>query len=457
MQPSEQKNIGQAGDDRLGRLYVSFYNLVENPFRSYNDPKYFWLGEKHLEALAHLKLGIEEDKGIMVLTGEEGVGKSVLTNCLLRVVDCDILAVPYYGKDARANDFFKFLAETFSLGDISNSKSEVLVRFRKVLFYNHEKNRKVLLIFNNANDLDREILEQARLLSNIETEGRKLLSVLLVGTTGFLEILGQSANKALLQRVAIRCRLDQLSENETVAYIRHRIKAAGGVRELFTSEAIREFYLLTGGNPGLINIVCDHVLMQGYFDRLSLINDEVIKRYARHTSDIFDGDTKKISELKVSSKDSRERKTDSKRTWVWVIPFQVMVLALLFWFSISDLPRTFRGEPPTTEFGTIYFESNATVPLDIEAAKLEKIMVFAKENSTSHIRITGHSDNVGSREVNIRVSRKRAEQIRDYLVAKGIKLRRIEVVAMGPDRPIANNETSEGRRKNRRVEIEMIR
>jgi type II secretory pathway predicted ATPase ExeA/outer membrane protein OmpA-like peptidoglycan-associated protein len=453
MQPTKQQ-IDRGHEDRLGRMYVSYYNLIENPFRSGNNPRYFWLCEKHLEALAYLKLGVEDDKGILVLTGEEGVGKSVLLDCLIRVVEFDIFAAPFNGRDACVHDFFKFFAETFRLGDIARSKVNVLAGIKEFLKSSYQNNRKVLLILKNAHTLDHEIMEQARLLSDFEVHGRKLLSILFIGSDRFLEVISQPDNKALLQRVAIRCRLDPLSEEDTGAYIKHRIKTAGGVRELFTSEAVREIHSVTKGNPGLINIICDHALMKGYLDRLGTIDDEVIKHYARNTRHLLDCDSKEIPEYKVAPTESRVRKTGAERRWVFLV--LAMVVAPLFWIFVGELRRSFHSRPPSPKFQNIYFELSETTLPDSATITLKKVVGYLKENPASRIRIVGHSDNVGSRKANIRLSRKRAEMVKERLLARNINQARIEIDSKGPDSPTATNDTSEGRKKNRRVEIEVI-
>ena len=419
MQSSGQHIDRQSGEDRLDRLYVSYYNLVENPFKSGKDPRFFWLGEKQLEALAYLKLGVEQDKGILVLTGEEGSGKSVLLDCLLRVVDCEIIPALFQNPGATVRDFLNFLTETFRLGDSAGSKGDVLARLQKFLRHNFEKNRKVLLILKNAHALKQEIIEQARLLSNIESEATKLLAILFVGDDRFLDILSQPVNRALLQRVAIRCRLDPLSEDETAAYIGHRIKTAGGVRELFTPGAIREIAALTEGNPGLINIVCDHALMQGYFDRLGTIDEKVIQRYARDTKHLLGGDRKGLAEYKVRPTATVSGKTKKRRSWLWVIIILAAVLVPILFQTAPSMLDSFRLTSRQMPEQMIYFESNATALPSGTGIVLDKVVAYLMENPAARIRVIGHSDNVGERETNIRISTRRATMVKDYLVAKG--------------------------------------
>jgi outer membrane protein OmpA-like peptidoglycan-associated protein len=283
------------------------------------------------------------------------------------------------------------------------------------------------------------------------------LSILFIGSDRFLEVISQPNNKALLQRVAIRCRLDPLSVEDTGAYIRHRVKTAGGMRELFTPEAVREIHSLTGGNPGLINIVCDHALMKGYFDRLGTIDGGVIQAYAGNTRHLLEGDQKTLSEFKVGTTEPSACKNRSGRKWLWATPLLAAVLIPFFFFIATDLRRLFSNKDLQTAFRAIYFESNATALPGSAVTTLEEVVAYLKENPDALIRIVGHSDNVGSREVNIRVSRKRAERVKDYLVAHSVNRSRIEIEGKGPDNPVATNITSEGRRKNRRVEIEIVR
>jgi outer membrane protein OmpA-like peptidoglycan-associated protein len=197
--------------------------------------------------------------------------------------------------------------------------------------------------------------------------------------------------------------------------------------------------------------------MQGYFDRLGTIDGEVIGTYAENTRHLIGGDRKKLSELEISPTEPAARKKKAGRRWWWATPLLVAVLIPFFLFIATDLPGLFSNKDSPTVFQTIYFESNATALPGSAVIPLEEVVAYLEEDPAARIRIVGHSDNIGSREVNIRVSRRRAEMVKGDLLARGVEPGRIEIDGQGPDNPVATNITSEGRRKNRRVEIEIIR
>ena len=258
-------------------MYLEHYNLKEKPFNISPGPRFLWLGEKHSEALATLKYGIIENRGFLLLTGDVGVGKTALIHRLIQDIDSStiIANIPDPGLDAL--DFFKILASEFHMVNKFNSKGDFLVDFKKFLQKTQSKQKNVLLIIDEAQRLNEEILEQVRLLSNIEMSDRKLINIFFVGQPEFSDILMDPRNRAVRQRIAVNFHIDELTETETERYIDHRLKVAGATRNIFQPDAISGIYKFSRGCPRLINIMCDHALLSGYSYGLKSIGPEVIE------------------------------------------------------------------------------------------------------------------------------------------------------------------------------------
>jgi general secretion pathway protein A len=262
-------------------MYLSYYNLNEKPFQISTDPKFLWLGEKHKEALAILTYGILDNKGFLLLTGDVGTGKTTIINTLLNNLDDDIIAAHVPDPDLEHLDFFNFVANVFSIDKKFSTKGEFLNHLSKFLHDAYSKNKKALLIIDEAQRLKPELLEEIRLLSNIERQDTKLLNIFFVGQEEFNKILIEPENRALRQRITINYYIEPLTENETKEYIKHRLNIAGSEKNIFSSSAIREIFFFSKGFPRLINIICDLALLTGYVKEQKTINELIIKECAK--------------------------------------------------------------------------------------------------------------------------------------------------------------------------------
>jgi type II secretory pathway predicted ATPase ExeA len=273
-------------------MYLSYYNLKVKPFQMSTDPEFLWLGEKHKEALAVLKYAILENKGVLALTGDVGTGKTTLINALLKSLGNDTITATIY--DARLDilDFFRTVAAAFKIKGAFDGKGKFILKFMDFLIKAHERNQKVLLIIDEAQGINKDLLEEIRLLSNLEAEYTRLLNIFFVGQNEFIDILQKYENRALRQRVTIRYHIDPLTLNETAAYIQHRLEVSGTTAPIFNSGAIDEIYFFSGGYPRLINIMCDHALLSGFVREVQTINAKLIRECRE--------------ELLVSKKSSRE-------------------------------------------------------------------------------------------------------------------------------------------------------
>lgn len=257
-------------------MYQSFYNLKIKPFQITTDPKFLWLGEKHKEALATLKYGVLENKGFLLLTGDVGTGKTVLIHGLMKIIDVSAIVAAIPDPGLSSIDFFNFLSEEFRMNRRFDSKGAFLIHLKHFLYKASSADKKVLLIIDEAQRLNHELIEQIRLLSNIEMDNRKLINIFFVGQSEFNKILSEERHKAVRQRISVSYHIDPLTEQETRQYINHRLNVAGCKKELFKSEAVRRIYSFSHGYPRLINIICDHALLTGYSGGKKVIDARVI-------------------------------------------------------------------------------------------------------------------------------------------------------------------------------------
>ncbi|MGD8963786.1 MAG: OmpA family protein [Desulfobacterales bacterium] len=239
------------------------------------------MSDKHKEGLASLKYGVMENKGFLVLTGDIGTGKTLLINALIRITEVKALIATIPDPDLEIMDFFMLLAEELNMPKTFASKGDFLVQFKQFLLESYVLDKTVLLIIDEAQRLNSELIEQIRLLSNIELDSRKLLNIFFVGQSEFNRLLMNDRNKAVRQRIGVFYQLKPLSGTETAAYIRHRLKKAGATEEIFKPSAIREIFNFSRGTPRLINVICDLALLTGFTVGLKKINAAVIKDCAK--------------------------------------------------------------------------------------------------------------------------------------------------------------------------------
>ena len=262
-------------------MYLNHYNLKRKPFNISPDSRFLWMSDIHKEGLASLKYGVMENKGFLVLTGDIGTGKTLLINALIRITEVKALIATIPDPDLEILDLFKLLAEEFNMNTSFTSKGEFLVQFKQFLLNSYASDKTVLLIVDEAQRLNAELLEQIRLLSNIELDNRKLLNIFFVGQNEFNQLLIDERNKAVRQRISVFYQLKPLSEPETSAYIQHRLQQAGATDKIFKPNAIREIYKFSNGTPRLINVICDLALLTGFSSELKTINAALIKDCAK--------------------------------------------------------------------------------------------------------------------------------------------------------------------------------
>ncbi|BBO67233.1 hypothetical protein DSCA_11630 [Desulfosarcina alkanivorans] len=262
-------------------MYLDFYKLHLKPFQISTDPKFLWLGEKHKEALAVLKYGILDNKGFLLLTGDVGTGKTTLLNALIDSLGDDVLVALVTDPGLAKMDFFNFVADSFEMDKRFKSKGDFLIYLKNYLLGVHKQNKQTLLIIDECQHLNQKLLEEVRLLSNIEKFNTKLINIFFVGQSEFNDIILRPRNRAIRQRITINYNISALSESETNEYIRFRLKVAGSTESIFTSGAIKSVFKFSNGFPRLINIICDQALLTGYVKEKRKINEKIVGECAR--------------------------------------------------------------------------------------------------------------------------------------------------------------------------------
>jgi general secretion pathway protein A len=261
-------------------MYIKYYQLDKKPFQLSSDPAFIWLGKQHKEALATLKYGVLQNEGFLLLTGDVGTGKTTLINTLIQSLGDDVIYASVPDPSLSVMDFFNFIAASFGIDEEFSSKGKFISGFKKFLLASHQTEKKVLLIIDESQLLKQELLEEIRLLSNIETAGSKLINIFFVGQNELIETLRRDRNRALRQRLTLNYNIEPLTPGETDAYIRHRLRIAGSREPIFDSHAVQEIFMYSGGFPRRINVICDHALLTGYTNDLKTINAAIIHECA---------------------------------------------------------------------------------------------------------------------------------------------------------------------------------
>ena len=552
-------------------MYLNHYGLDKKPFDISPDPTFLWMSEKHREALAHLKYGIIDDKGFLVLTGDVGTGKTALIHYLIQSIDMATIVVTIPDPDMNRLDFFNFLASELKMGQTFKSKGEFLIHFKKFLLKAFSAHQKVVLIIDEAQRINNELLDEIRLLGNIDFSGLMMLNIFFIGQNEFASLLMEEKNRSTRQRISANYQIGALSAEEVEEYIRHRLLVAGAAKQIFKLDAIHQVYHYSKGYPRLINIICDRALMTGYSSGEAVITAAMVDECAQELS-VALGDvavparqdeipdlmpeknfrTQKIDNLKIAvgsqvletpadyqkiaarnkipdyqefdfiKDELAQQKNDHQKRAVGITAGIIIVL-LLFGGAGYLFRNGMLSNPPslaTNNAATVYTENLLQIPTakkiielvdpakrpadmkdlsdskqtdsekepsgnlgalsppgEILPAEDRKFIVFFKHNSNqlpqktletlnriidlvanvpaATITITGYTDSHGDKLYNVMLSAERANRVKTYLVERGVPASKFKVYGLGPENPIESNATLEGRKKNRRVEIEL--
>ena len=267
-------------------MYTSFFGLNEKPFTITPNPRYLYMSERHGEGLAHLVYGVTESGGFIQLTGEVGTGKTTLVRTLLGQIPAEVDIALILNPHLTAVEFLTAICEELSIALPQEKQSakalvDVLNRY---LLEAHSRGRRIILLVDEAQNLADDVLEQLRLLTNLETARQKLLQIILIAQPELRDKLAQKSLRQLAQRVTGRYHLEPLSNEEAADYIDHRLRVAGALTEIFTSAAKREVYRLSGGVPRVINVICDRALLGAYAKETRTISKRLVRDAASEVS-----------------------------------------------------------------------------------------------------------------------------------------------------------------------------
>ena len=324
-------------------MYTSFFGLNEKPFSITPDPRYLFMSERHGEALAHLVYGVTESGGFIQLTGEVGTGKTTLCRTLLlnrMPNNADVAVV--LNPQLSAPEFLEAICEELGLPvpEPKGSIKALIDALNRHLLAAHAEGRRTILIVDEAQNLAPEVLEEVRLLTNLETAKQKLLQIILIGQPELRELLARNDLRQLAQRITGRYHLEPLSREETDHYIEHRLKVAGALGEVFDRGAKRAIFRISQGVPRLVNVICDRALLGAYSQGRRIVNARLVRRAAAEITG----------------------EPDLNTGWKWAVPAismaAIAVIAVGLWVQFG--PREMPGSQPVA---TAVAENPAPEPI----------------------------------------------------------------------------------------------
>lgn len=289
LKPVEKTLFPKIFHDIIGHMYKDFFGFRENPFNVTCDPDFFFPSAHHEEAFSHLIFGIKQRKGILVITGEIGTGKTTLCRTLISRLDQHVKTAlilnPYFSE----TQLLRLILADLGISGNFKNKLDLIQALNAYLLDESSHGNNVAVIIDEAQNLKPRQLEQIRLLSNLETQKNKLLQIILVGQPELLDHLRLDSLKQLNQRISVRYHMLPLEEDETRRYIEHRLRLAahhsnGVLPAQFTPEALAAVYHFSKGTPRLINIICDRALLNAFVSETRSIDEHIICKSAREAT-----------------------------------------------------------------------------------------------------------------------------------------------------------------------------
>jgi general secretion pathway protein A len=264
-------------------MYKKFFGLKENPFNVNPDPRYLFLTRNTQEALACLTYGIETRKGFILLTGEVGTGKTTLVNKLLEWLHKERVSTAFvFNPRLSVSQFFDFMMADFGIPCESRQKGQMLMKLNQWLLERYQAGERAVLIVDEAQNLSPQMLEEIRLLTNLETSTEKLLQIVLAGQPELEQKLNQPQLRQLRQRITLRAKTRQLTLDETSGYIQERLRIGGAENlNLFSPEAVTAIHHFARGIPRVTNLLCEHALVSSFVDQKNPVPPEIVEEVAR--------------------------------------------------------------------------------------------------------------------------------------------------------------------------------
>ena len=264
-------------------MYVSHFGLVEAPFALTPDPRYLYMSEPHREALAHLLYGIQAGGGFVQLTGEVGTGKTTICRCLVDQLPPQVDLALILNPRLTDSELLAAICDELRVAYPARTGSLKLLTdaLHRHLLEAHARGRRTVVILDEAQDLPVDVLEQVRLLTNLETAREKLLQIILIGQPELARMLARPKLRQLAQRITARYHLEPLSRADTKNYVQHRLQVAGRDASVFTRPALGSVYRVSRGVPRVINAVCDRALLGAYAAGRARVDARTARRAAR--------------------------------------------------------------------------------------------------------------------------------------------------------------------------------
>ncbi|WP_455199764.1 AAA family ATPase [Kaarinaea lacus] len=264
-------------------MYDNHFGLKETPFTIAPDPRFLYMSERHREALAHLVYGFETDGGFVLLSGEVGTGKTTISRCLLEQLPENSSVAMVLNPKLNAQELLATICDELHIAyPEGNTSLKVFIDcINQFLLENNAQGRKTVVILEEAQNLEMEVLEQLRLLTNLETNQRKLLQIIMIGQPELLQLLARPELRQLEQRITARYHLLPLSKKDTIDYVKHRLEVAGVKEPVFSYPLLKKIYNYTGGIPRKINLLCDRAMLGAYVQNQKHIDRKILTRAAR--------------------------------------------------------------------------------------------------------------------------------------------------------------------------------
>lgn len=347
-------------------MYAEYFGLKDNPFSIAPDPRFVYMSPHHQEALGHLLYGTGEDGGFVQLTGEVGTGKTTLIRTLLEQQLPDVDVALTLNPRLTVHEFLASVCDELQVSypEDSNTLKPLIDALNAHLLKTHAEGRRTVLIIDEAQNLSRDVLEQIRLLTNLETNRDKLLRIMLVGQPELRDMLAREDLRQLAQRITARYHLGSLNRQQSDAYLSHRLQVAGGHADLFSRGAMAELHRLSAGVPRLLNVIADRALMGAYSQNLRQVDAHTVKQAA---AEVLDGTL-----FRPSFRDPGQ--------WLWVVAMLCSVAAgtaLYVWRPF--LPEIKTVEPVSSPAATATAE--AELPPEIPAVPV--LSLFAANGASS--------------------------------------------------------------------------
>ncbi|GLQ31603.1 ExeA family protein [Litoribrevibacter albus] len=312
-------------------MYNEYFGLTDRPFSIAPDPRYLYMSEQHKEALAHLMYGVNQEGGFILLTGEVGTGKTTVCRCFLKQLD-DSIDVAYIVNPKQTSlELLETMCDDLGIPRVQDDRSikSLTDVITHRLLTNHAKGKSTVLLIDEAQNLSVEVLEQLRLLTNLETDQKKLLQIILLGQPELLDILAKPELRQLSQRVTARFHMGQLDRKDIIPYVQHRLAVAGCRMALFPLSTSKIIEKASGGVPRLINLICDRALLGVYSSNGSTVTTQTLKQAAKEV----------LGEQRESAKSNA-----AYSGWIWGVGSFVLVIQFCLVLTWLFYPSVFSDE-----------------------------------------------------------------------------------------------------------------